>query len=177
MTLQERTALVILVPEADPLVEQYRRRHDPSAAEGIPAHITVLYPFLISDRIDKDLIDELRHLFFLHSCFYFSLVETRRFPDTLFLAPAPEAPFKELTQAVVGRYPETEPYGGMHQEIIPHLTIAQLNDPLRLNKIENEFNHDARKELPIHSRAERVWLMEKQEGVWKQKALFELNRL
>lgn len=31
------SALVILVPEADPLVADYRLRYDPSAAQGMPA--------------------------------------------------------------------------------------------------------------------------------------------
>ena len=39
------TALVVLVPEAEPVVAAHRLRHDPAAADGVPAHVTVLYPF------------------------------------------------------------------------------------------------------------------------------------
>lgn len=39
------SALVVLVPEAEALVKSFRDRHDPSAAAGVPAHITLLYPF------------------------------------------------------------------------------------------------------------------------------------
>jgi hypothetical protein len=36
------TALVILVPEAEALVSSFRNKHDPSAADGMPAHITLV---------------------------------------------------------------------------------------------------------------------------------------
>ena len=39
------TALVIAVPEAEPLVSDWRAQHDWSAQRGVPAHITLLYPF------------------------------------------------------------------------------------------------------------------------------------
>ena len=39
------TALVVEVPEAEPLVSQWRAQHDWSAQRGVPAHITILYPF------------------------------------------------------------------------------------------------------------------------------------
>ena len=40
------TALVIAVPEAEPLVSDWRAQHDWSAQRGVPAHITLLYPFV-----------------------------------------------------------------------------------------------------------------------------------
>ena len=39
------SALVVLVPEAEGVVKPFRDLHDPSAAAGMPAHITLLYPF------------------------------------------------------------------------------------------------------------------------------------
>ena len=48
------SALLVEVPEAEPLVRQWRMDLDPHAALGVPAHITVLFPFapppLISDE-------------------------------------------------------------------------------------------------------------------------------
>ena len=38
------SALVVLVPEAERLVKPFCERYDPSAAAGVPAHITLLYP-------------------------------------------------------------------------------------------------------------------------------------
>ena len=40
------SALLVAVPAAEPAVAAHRSRLDTSAAVGVPAHITVLYPFL-----------------------------------------------------------------------------------------------------------------------------------
>ena len=39
------TAIVVLVPEAEPLVGEHRRRHTAEGARGMGAHVTLLYPF------------------------------------------------------------------------------------------------------------------------------------
>jgi 2'-5' RNA ligase len=175
MDSPERTALVILVPEAETLVKEFRDRYDPSAAEGMPAHITVLYPFKYTDEIGKDVVDALQTLFSRHSRFSFTLEETRRFPNALYLAPRPDVPFKELIRAATERYPETPPYGGAFSTVVPHLTIAQVIDPQELYKISDEFDRASRGRLPIHSSAEKVWLMKKQEGKWQPRISFAFN--
>ena len=38
------SAVVIPVPEAEPLVGELRLEHDPAAAAGVPAHVTLLSP-------------------------------------------------------------------------------------------------------------------------------------
>ncbi len=40
------TALLVEVPAAEPYVAQYRSKLDTNAGLGIPAHITVLAPFV-----------------------------------------------------------------------------------------------------------------------------------
>jgi 2'-5' RNA ligase len=175
MDSQERTALVILVPEAETLVKEFRDRYDPSAAEGMPAHITVLYPFKYVDEIGKDVVDTLQNLFSRYSRFYFTLEETRRFPNALYLVPRPDTPFQELTRAVTERYPETPPYSGAFSAVVPHLTIAQVGDPQQLEKISDAFDRASRGSLPIHSHVEKVWLLQKQGGRWKSRCSFAFN--
>lgn len=36
----------MLVPGAEPLVDRWRQRLDPVAVLGVPAHVTVLWPFV-----------------------------------------------------------------------------------------------------------------------------------
>ena len=62
MMLALESALVILVPEAEALVGSFRDLHDAGAAVGVPAHITVLYPFKPPDEIDEAVLERLRHL-------------------------------------------------------------------------------------------------------------------
>ena len=49
------SALVVLVPEAEAVVGRLRHRYDPSAAVGIPAHITLNYPFLPGEPADTEM--------------------------------------------------------------------------------------------------------------------------
>ena len=57
------SALVVLVPDAEVLVKPFRDRHDPSAAIGVPAHVTLLYPFIAPKEINSAVLDELRRCF------------------------------------------------------------------------------------------------------------------
>ena len=167
------TALVVLVPEAEALVKAYRDKYDPSAAEGMPAHITVLYPFKKLDHMGEDVVANLHSLFSQHPCFHFSLGEIQRFPTALYLAPRPETPFQMLTRAVAGQYLETPPYGGAFSAIVPHLTIAQDTDAHRLDEIRDAFQRASGGNLPIRGYAERVWLMVK-DGRWRPQLSFAL---
>jgi 2'-5' RNA ligase len=171
------TALVILVPEAEALVKAFRDQYDPAAAAGMPAHVTVLYPFKTLEHIGADVMAVLRSLCSRHPGFRFSLGALQRFPTVLSLAPHPATPFKTLTRVVADRYPETPPYGGAFADILPHLTIAHVNDAHRLDQISDEFHRAARGKLPIHGYAEQVWLMAQQGGRWSPQCAFALARM
>ena len=109
---ESESALIVMVPEAEPLVKAFRDRYDPSAAAGVPAHVTLLYPFKHPDEIDQAVLDDLGRCFRGRAPFRFALASIWRFPDgILYLAPDPHEPFRELTVAIWDRY-ETPPYGG-----------------------------------------------------------------
>jgi hypothetical protein len=56
----QRLERLIVVPEAEPFVAAYRRRYDPSAAVGVPAHVTILYPLRsVVDGAAADAVAEL----------------------------------------------------------------------------------------------------------------------
>jgi hypothetical protein len=57
--LPVESALIIVVPEAERLVKPFRDRHDPSAKDGVPAHITLLYPFKPPAEINNSVLDKL----------------------------------------------------------------------------------------------------------------------
>jgi 2'-5' RNA ligase len=170
------SALMVLVPEAEPLVKPFRDRYDPSAAAGVPAHITLLYPFKHPDEVDRSVLDDLGRSFNRRAPFGFSLTMIRRFPDAvLYLAPEPDEPFRDLTLAIWDRYPETPPYGGKWPDIVPHLSVAAVGNEQRLASIADDFAKTAEGKLPIHATATRVVLMEKRSGRWLTRATFELR--
>ena len=170
------SALIIAVPEAEPLVKALRERFDWSAAQGVPAHITILYPFIPPDKITPDVLADLREFFAQFSAFEFTLPETRRFPSVLYLAPSPAEPFKALTQAVVERYPEYPPYGGEYADVTPHLTIADKLEAGQLDDFEREFINQHSAQLPVKAKANEVWLIENTSGRWEVRETFELSR-
>jgi 2'-5' RNA ligase len=118
------TALIAKAPEAEPPVGAWRNRFDSAAAAGVPAHITVLYPFLDHQLVDADVVGQLHALFAGHRGFGVQLMQCRRFPGVLYVAPVPETELRALTSAVTSRWPEAPPYGGQFEDVVPHLTVA-----------------------------------------------------
>jgi 2'-5' RNA ligase superfamily len=70
------SALVVLVPEAEALARPFRDKYEPSAAAGVPAHITLLYPFKAPDEIDDIIVGKLRDCFARFQPIQFALGRT-----------------------------------------------------------------------------------------------------
>lgn len=172
MTFQ--SALIIAVPEAEPLVQWGRDQADWSAPQGVPAHITLLYPFLPPHHITPQTHAELRDFFAPFAAFDFALIEPRRFPNVLYLAPAPDDQFLTLMYALFARYPETPPYGGAFTEVHPHLTIVELEDVARVDDLEREFRRQHGAQLPRPARAREVQLIDNTSGRWAVQQTFPL---
>lgn len=168
-------ALVVVTPQVEPLVAPYRLEHDPSAAIGVPAHITINYPFLPGIHQNEELYRVLVGLFAQSEPFEFTFNKLARFPDVLYLVPEPEAPFKRLIDRVAARFPESPPYEGAFDEIIPHLTVAQSEDEEVLKSVERALHELAQKYLPITVPVSHVWLMDNRGGMWQQRASFPLG--
>jgi 2'-5' RNA ligase len=176
MSLAEaESALVVLAPEAEGVVKAYRDAHDPAAALGVPAHVTVLYPFLLPE-VPPPAAARLAALFAACAPFDYTLTELRRFPGVLYLAPEPAEAFRVLTQRVSQAFPDFPPYGGRHPHIIPHLTIAQLQDQARLDAVAAHFHATCSGLLPLRLRAEAVALLVSRAGAWQVAAEFPLGQ-
>lgn len=127
-----QSAVLLRVPEAEPLVHPWRSTGDPSAARGVPAHVTLLAPFLPASRIDAGVLAELAWFFAGVDAFRVRFGDVGCFePDVLYLEP--EGPgLDELAGALARRWPETPPYGGRHEHPQAHLTVVHSDDgPLR----------------------------------------------
>lgn len=122
-----RTALIVRIPEAEPAVRDWRDRIDPAAraGAGVPAHVSVLYPFLPESLIDPSVHARIAAALRPHPAFDLRFERTGRFPGMLYLAPEPDAPLRRLTRAVAEHWPEVRPYGGRYPDPVPHLTVAQ----------------------------------------------------
>jgi 2'-5' RNA ligase len=156
-----RSALIVEVPEAEPLVQDWRAKHDWSAQHGVPAHITLLFPFVPTQTIDDRLHSDLRSLFSAHPAFSFRLPHVARFPEVAWLAPEPAQPFKALIEAISAQYPEYPPYEGIHDEVIPHLTVAEGDAEL-----QDDVEAALTPALPIEAEARTVSLILEDETGW-----------
>ena len=156
-----RTALIVAIPEAEPAVGTLRLAHDWSAPLGVPAHVTVLFPFADSAEVDEQAIAEVISAF---SAFDFELDRVERFDSgPVWLHPEPSAPFSALTEAVWRRFPDYPPYEGAYDELVPHLTISY--EPI-----------DVHVELPIPATAREVTLIEEAaDGRWSVRRVFPLS--
>jgi 2'-5' RNA ligase len=156
------TALVIVVPEAEALVSEWRTQYDWSAQRGVPAHITLLYPFAPTERVDDELLSQLRKLFVAEAGISFELARVARFPEVAWLAPEPSEPFKALTDLIARHFRDYPPYEGAHDVVIPHLTVAEGGTELQ-DRVEAALAP----RLPIEARADHVaFLAEDEKGWW-----------
>ncbi|MYD53994.1 MAG: 2'-5' RNA ligase family protein [Chloroflexi bacterium] len=170
-----RAALVIIVPEAEPLVGDFRAKHDPIAALGLPAHITINFPFIPGVDPTADTLDRLRKTFAEAQPFAFTLDHIGRFPNVVYLAPTPSAPFVQLAERIADEFPESPPYGGQFDDITPHLTFAYSSDSDTLDSVEQAFSETASAHLPLNAAANQVWLMDDTSGRWHKRVSFSLG--
>jgi hypothetical protein len=167
------TAIIVPVPEAEPVVGRWRRCYTPSGASGMPAHITLLVPFTDSDVLDADRTREVGVILGRFEPIELSLVATAYFdgpPTVLYLEPEPAGPFRAMTEALVRAFPEHPPYGGAQGQIIPHLTVATRLERERLAAIEAEVAGM----LPITARPNEAWLMAYAHRAWRLRDRFTL---
>jgi 2'-5' RNA ligase len=144
----------------EPLIGEFRRKYDPVARRGMPAHVTLLWPFAVPPVSDDDR-NGLRKIAAATTGFEFAFPRMRRFPNVLWFAPEPGRPFMDLIDRMVQRWPMHVPYGGQHAEVIPHLTIAQGKDAT-LDKVEDAIAPH----LPVHAHARELTLLTQADGRW-----------
>lgn len=162
MVLSEPTSAIIVRVPIPACVARVRRQWDRSATIGVPPHVTVLFPFLPPGRLDAAVRHELAVIAAAQEPFDVLFRTVGRFPDLVYLAPEPAGPFAGLTEACAGRFPDFPPYGGAHDEVIPHLTIVESSDA-PMDEIESSIQ----RHLPFEYRVRALEVITPSEtGPW-----------
>lgn len=169
------TALILPVPDAEPAVARWRLAHDPAAAQGVPAHITLLYPFRAPDELDDRIYADLERLFAAVPPIRLTLAGLCGFRDVLYLAPEPPEPLDQLIRTLMDRFPDLLPYGGTVGDPIPHLTVAQVESAAALDGVMRRFAAAAVADLPIVTTLSEVHVMESSDGPWRISRSFTLR--
>ncbi len=170
------SALVVLIPEAEDLVRGFRNQFDPSAAAGVPAHVTIVYPFKPPLELTAEMIAAIHESFSNTSSFEVAFTRLERFPGVLYLSPEPDEFFRRLTERIIEQFPEVPPYAGKFADVVPHLTIAHGADSEQLDSIAADFERQADGRLPIRSTVKEVTLLDNQSGRWQARHRFSLTQ-
>lgn len=167
------SALIVSVPQAEPIIGRTRWRLDPSGRAGMPAHVTVLYPFLSVEEFDADAEATLSVALARREPFRFTMPSVDWFGDRiLYLTTEPAEPFKKLTAAVVESFPHKPPYGGLFDGTTPHVTVASKGRTAVLKRAARRVAP----RLPISAEANEVLLMAlDQRRRWREVATFPLG--
>ena len=159
------TAVVVLLHEVD---ERIRRWHIRTQPVGLPAHITLAYPFKPIEDVTEHDLELLRSVFASETSHVITLARTGRFPGVLYLEPEDDARFRRLTDEITELWPEYPPYGGAFEDVIPHVTVNHGLPEHELDVVE----HELASHLPMQAFAHEGWLMTFDGEEWSTEARF-----
>jgi 2'-5' RNA ligase len=168
------TALICRVPEAERYIAHYRQRFDPSARRNVPAHVTILYPFMAPTLVDAGVCDKLARVAAAVPRFDYRMAKTQRFPVALYLQPEPDHHFSALTDGIFRAFPDYPPFEGKFDTVVPHVTVAHGDEPL-LCEIEVELRIALPAGGGIAAQCSELVLIENSSGRWEQMQVFALG--
>jgi 2'-5' RNA ligase len=152
------SAVVVRVALA-PQLEQIRRHDDLAASLGVPAHVTLLFPFLPVTRLEPPIRRALAEIAATVQPFDVRFQRVGRFPGVVYLMPEPAVPFLGLTHAIAARFPDHQPYEGAFDEVVPHLTLVESSTaPL------DEIAVAAERHLPVTWHVDAMEVLVEQPG-------------
>lgn len=150
------SVLVVPVPEMEAYVVSRTRHYDASFVSADPAfvhaHVTLLAPFLESPS-PADL-ETVAKIAAAAVPFSYRLTSVRTFPGgTIYLEPAPAAPFSALTAELAAAFPQCPPYAGVF-DAVPHLTVDHVAGGVSEDGVRRSLGEL----LPATCRADRIAL-------------------
>ena len=162
--MPRESALVITVPELEPLVSPVRRWYDPAEALGAPPHVTLLYPWRTPPLMGDDFQAVQTALAGIEP-YTIAFRGIGRFEHTLFLQPDDIGWTRWLIAKLIEAFPEHPPYGGAMDTIVPHLTIAEV--PGDLGPVLSTYAPSLLAALPVEIEVRHVSVLEsRDDGRW-----------
>lgn len=131
------SGIIVTVPAAEEAVARHRAQFDWSARRGVPAHVTVLYPFVPPSEIDTQVIEAVAVAVASVPRFSATWEATGWFgSEVLWLSPQPADSFRALASVVGAAFPAYPPYGGSYPDVTPHLTVGHGVSEGQLREVE-----------------------------------------
>ena len=163
------TALVLVVA-LPPALESLRRRSIADAVRGVPAHVTLLFPFAEESQLDAGVLDVVAAIAARHPVMRLTLGEGRRFPDTLYASVEPDAPLRALHDDLAAAFPTLPLYGGAFP-FVPHVSIVEGPE----SALRAAFDDPAWAALPIAQDVDAIALITGRDGRWATRRRFPLG--
>lgn len=169
------SGIVALMPELEQYVHDWRARYDAEFA-GLPAHVTVLTPWIAPADLTEADLDALGQLLKSWQPFEVSFDAFGEFsnavgPDVHYLTPNPADGFLGLTDDLCAVWPEFEPYEGSFAEVIPHLTLSTTAS----DEVAAEFQQQLSPRLPIRARVTELAAVEIRHDRYSLRRSFRLG--
>jgi 2'-5' RNA ligase len=121
-----RQSAVIVRTSLPAGLERLRRANVTDAALGVPAHLTLLYPFVDPDRLTSATRRALVDVAGRHAPFAYALSRMATWPDTVYVAVEPTSPFVRLQRSLQVAFPTHPIYGrDASFRFVPHVTVAE----------------------------------------------------
>jgi len=157
----DHTGLIVPLPELEPVVGAWRARYD-TQFENVPAHVTVLFPWLPPDELTEADLDAVAQLAKEWRPFEVTFARFGAFEQAgvHYLAPEPGDEFLALTEDLSTVWPECPPYGGEFAEVVPHLTVADGIDAEQAAEVRAAIEPS----LPVRATARELLAVEVRDG-------------
>jgi 2'-5' RNA ligase len=167
------TALAIVLGDAGPFDEVRREFAWATVARGIPFHVTLLYPFAPREELTAELLAETRAFFAERRPIEFKLTRIAAWPLVVYAVPESDAELRDCMQALFARFPQWPPYGGIHDDVVPHATLGEDVDAA---VVRHEIERRLEPHLPRRCQARDVALLEEFEADrWRERERFPLT--
>lgn len=141
--------LLLVTPDAEPLVGNWRAEHDWAARFGIPAHVTIRTPFLPPEEWTDPALSRLET--FLPVGVTLARLEDRL--GALVIVVEPDDELRELTDATTRAWPNLAPHKGDWATFAYHVTVARTrDDQVRASASEAIAPH-----LPLRVTGTELW--------------------
>lgn len=178
MPAAARESAIIVPIRLPSALADIRLRETADGPAGVPGHVTLLYPFMPPGSIDARVLATVARVFAAARVLDVRFMEVRRWEPSggapegvVWLDPEPAAPFEELIAALSKAFPDFPPYGGMHDTVIPHVSLASID-----RRHQDGVEAEARRWLPFRRRVGAAALIvEGADGRWRTRRRFPLE--
>jgi 2'-5' RNA ligase len=148
-------------------LERLRRRRVGNAAVGVPAHVTLLHPFVEPGDLSPTVRRRLAGVAARHAAFDYVQAAFAEWPDAFYVSVNPPEPFKRLYRDLQAAFPDWPIYGWSAADTLefePHITIADREGKLKPGVREDPVWSA----LPRPARAEAIDLIAtRPDGRWR----------